>query len=579
MCTRLEGGFLGCFGKRYCINCIVVLYESNELSSEKPILKNIQKKESEIISRCSELKLEKPVNIPHQRVHIEEIQKSLNGNDKELQKALELSKKSYEEEQKAKELSKKYFEEQEKTYLKNLENQKKVQLKYPKLEDNENDDDLKRALEQSRLTFENEKIMRVSGWEDLREPNDDEKVPEIINEHFQMEVPKPIHNKSVIEPKKPNLNQDKSPEEHYLQIDNKFNIKAQAPLINDIKSPKGNYSTVLNEPPKAPPLPIQYADLEVKNPPIFNPEPQFLPPLPVLPTNLIQNLQLEEVQIIKTDPKQDYDIIKKLATGSMGTVYIAKNNSTEAHCAIKIIETNSAQEESLIINEVKLTINSHHKNIITYFKCYHFQKTFWVIEELMSCSLADLILDMPERIPERIISYILKSVLEAIHYLHSNNRLHRDIKSDNVLLSLNGEIKLGDLGFAAQLESRNQIRNTFAGTLLWMSPELLNQRPYTYKTDIWSLGIVAYELAEGEPPYYREGQQRIVVNILNQEAPRLKNEGKWSREFAAFLSKCLVKDPDLRADTRELLNEPFISRCSTSENEFREFFNEWLDNR
>ena len=512
------------FGKRYCINCIVILCESNENQLQKPGLKKIVREQDEEFGRYSESKIEKQVNIPHERV-LKRVGNPgiLNEVDEDFQKAIELSKKLFEEEKELK--------------LIDSENKKRIQLKYPKPDVSENDEELEKALEQSMLFYENEKKMRENDWEKFEEPIGGDLVPEILGEDPQMGLPKPVYKKALNEPEAFNLNG------------------------------------------KERPLPEKkYPDLSERHPPVTHHQPPPPPP-PLLPNTLLENLQLNDIQIFKTDPKQDYDLVKKLATGSMGTVYIAKNTSTEDHCAVKIIETNSPQEDSLIINEVKLTINSHHKNIITYFKCYHFQKTFWVIEELMSCSLADLVLDMPERIPEQIISYILKSVLEAVHYLHSNNRLHRDIKSDNVLLSLKGEIKLGDLGFAAQLESRNQIRNTFAGTLLWMSPELLNQRPYTYKTDIWSLGIVAYELAEGEPPYYREGQQRIVVNILNQEAPRLRNEGKWTREFVQFLGKCLVKDPELRADARDLLDEPFIKGCRTSEEDFKGFFNDWLNNR
>ena len=102
----------------------------------------------------------------------------------------------------------------------------------------------------------------------------------------------------------------------------------------------------------------------------------------------------------------------------------------------------------------------------------------------MACSLTDLILDRPEAIPENIIRYILKEVLQGLLYLHSRNRMHRDIKSDNILISRNGEIKIADLGFAAQLEQSRQLRNTFAGTLLWMPPEILNKNEYGLKIDI-----------------------------------------------------------------------------------------------
>jgi hypothetical protein len=289
--------------------------------------------------------------------------------------------------------------------------------------------------------------------------------------------------------------------------------------------------------------------------------------------------ELEQVPLNSENPEDHYTIVKQLATGGSGIIYIGKKIGTEDYVAIKIIDSKSDQEESLIKNEVILTMNSVHPNIIKYLEYFKISRKFWIIEELMSCSLADIILDLQGMIPENIIAYVLKEILQGIYFLHSQKRIHRDIKSDNILINQQGQVKVGDLGFATQLERNHQNRNTFAGTLLWMPPEILSQQTYSMNIDVWSLGIVAFELAHGEPPHYRDGQQRIIGKIMENDAPRLEKPEKWSEEFNDFISKCLVKDPKERANSKELLNHPFILSCQTTNEDFKIFFNEWADNR
>ena len=301
----------------------------------------------------------------------------------------------------------------------------------------------------------------------------------------------------------------------------------------------------------------------------------------LLPKSLRESVypNLEAIPCVTKDPKLEYKLIKQLATGGSGIIYIGQKIQTEEYYAIKIIESKTDQEETLIKNEVILTMNSVHPNIIKYHEYYYIKSEFWIIEELMTCSLADMILDLQGQIPENLIAFILKEIISGIYFLHSQKRIHRDIKSDNILINQQGEIKVGDLGFATQLDRKRQIRNTFAGTLLWMPPEILSQQSYGMKIDVWSLGIVAYELAHGEPPHYRDGQQRIIGKILEHEPPRLENPSKWSTDFNHFLDRCLVKDADLRANSKELMNHPFISNCSASGADFQSFFNSWAESR
>ena len=288
----------------------------------------------------------------------------------------------------------------------------------------------------------------------------------------------------------------------------------------------------------------------------------------------------QHIKPIKEDPKNYYQLQKKIGTGSIGQVFLARELTTNKNFAIKLLSPSSEGEKTLILNEVNLTINSHHENIIKYHKLFEHDNEIWIVEELMACSLADLVLDRPGQIPERIVVYLLKEILLGLSYLHERQRIHRDIKSDNILLSLDGDVKIGDLGYCVQVSNENPNRQTFAGTLLWMAPEVLNQSLYSSKIDVWSLGIIALELITGEPPYYKDGQQKIVMNISRREAPRV-NRQKYniSDELDQFICACLNKNPAQRADCNFLSSMPIISNCPCDVSEFRQYFEEWKLNR
>lgn len=125
---------------------------------------------------------------------------------------------------------------------------------------------------------------------------------------------------------------------------------------------------------------------------------------------------------------------------------------------------------------------------------------------------------------------MIKKCLDGLCYLHERNIIHRDIKSDNLLMNCNGDIKLADFGYAVQLTSEVAARASKVGTVCWMAPELIKgARKYTTKIDIWSLGIFAMEMADGNPPYITEPQSKVIFNIVNKNPPGIN--GRWSEEF------------------------------------------------
>ena len=146
---------------------------------------------------------------------------------------------------------------------------------------------------------------------------------------------------------------------------------------------------------------------------------------------------------------------------------------------------------------------------------------------------------------ENVIKYMLKQTLKGLHFLHQNNIVHRDIKSDNILTDEQGNVKLADFGYSAQLTQERLGRSSKVGTLCWMAPELIKgERKYDVKVDIWSFGVFAFELANGNPPYLYEAQSRVIINIITKSPPKIQK--KWSKEYAEFVDLCLTKDPSKR---------------------------------
>lgn len=225
---------------------------------------------------------------------------------------------------------------------------------------------------------------------------------------------------------------------------------------------------------------------------------------------------------------------------------------------MKAITPKSAAEKEVIINEITMFASSQHPNILEFIEAFQFEMTIWIVTEVLGCSLTELILDRPSKIPEYLIAYICREILKGLSFLHSQHRIHRDVKSDNVLLGLDGKIKLADLGYAVQLLKEKDQRSTVVGTPSWMAPELAMGLRYNVSVDIWSLGIVALEIGDGQPPLLGKDPLKIISMIVSKPAPTLQTKKKWSAEFNKFIEKCLKKDPNDRMTADQLLSDPFI---------------------
>ncbi|XP_053089797.1 mitogen-activated protein kinase kinase kinase kinase 4 isoform X9 [Pangasianodon hypophthalmus] len=270
------------------------------------------------------------------------------------------------------------------------------------------------------------------------------------------------------------------------------------------------------------------------------------------------------------DPAGIFELVEVVGNGTYGQVYKGRHVKTGQLAAIKVMDVTEDEEE-----EIKLEINmlkkySHHRNIATYYGAFikksppgHDDQLWLVMEFCGAGSITDLVKNTKGNwLKEDWIAYISREILRGLAHLHAHHVIHRDIKGQNVLLTENAEVKLVDFGVSAQLDRTVGRRNTFIGTPYWMAPEVIacDENPdatYDYRSDLWSCGITAIEMAEGAPPLCDMHPMRALFLIPRNPPPRLKSK-KWSKKFFNFIESCLVKNYTQRPTTEQLLKHPFI---------------------
>jgi serine/threonine protein kinase len=284
------------------------------------------------------------------------------------------------------------------------------------------------------------------------------------------------------------------------------------------------------------------------------------------------------VQIKNEDYKGHFTDLKKLGQGASGVVYSAKDKKNDKTVALKIaqVEDDTVLEE--LVNEIGLQSLSVHPNIVELYEAYRndADRTLCISLELMKGgNLTDLV-SVKHPMREADIANVCKGMLAGLAFLHENFRLHRDIKSDNVLVNTNGEVKLADFGFAIMLSSEESKRTSVVGTPYWMAPELIKAEPYDAKVDVWSTGITLIEMAEGEPPYMALPVLKALLTITTNAPAKLKSATAWSPAMHHFLESCLKAKPNTRSSATELLEHPFIKQAGTQA-ELAAFVNQKLE--
>ncbi|XP_071835122.1 serine/threonine-protein kinase PAK 4-like isoform X2 [Apostichopus japonicus] len=260
------------------------------------------------------------------------------------------------------------------------------------------------------------------------------------------------------------------------------------------------------------------------------------------------------------DPTLSLEKFVKIGEGSTGIVCIATERSTGRQVAVKKMDLRKQQRRELLFNEVVIMRDYKHANIVEMYDSFLVGDELWVVMEFLEGgALTDIV--TRARMGEEEIAYVCHTILKALAFLHSQGVIHRDIKSDSILLTHEGRVKLSDFGFCAQVSADLQRRKSLVGTPYWMAPEVISRLPYGPEVDIWSLGIMVMEMVDSEPPFFNEPPLQAMRRIRDMPPPKLKNSHGVSPRLLGFLECMLVRDPSQRSSALELLEHPFLKQC------------------
>ncbi|KAK0410485.1 hypothetical protein QR680_005152 [Steinernema hermaphroditum] len=268
-----------------------------------------------------------------------------------------------------------------------------------------------------------------------------------------------------------------------------------------------------------------------------------------------------EMVVDQGDPREEFSSFRQIGEGSTGVVVTAINRRNGRKVAIKQMNLRKQQRRELLFNEVVIMREYKHKHIIEMFNSYLVDDELWVVMEYMEGgALTDIVTQT--RMTEEMIATVCVQCLDAMAFLHARGVIHRDIKSDSILLARNGVVKLSDFGFCGQLSADFPKRRSLVGTPYWMSPEVISRLPYGTEADIWSFGIMIMEMVLGEPPFFSEAPLQAMRKIRDQEPPTFPREANVSPELESFLGRCLVREAQQRATAEELLRHPFVRKAA-----------------
>ncbi|CAN0091989.1 unnamed protein product [Lampetra planeri] len=275
----------------------------------------------------------------------------------------------------------------------------------------------------------------------------------------------------------------------------------------------------------------------------------------------------KQYEHVKRDlnPEDSWLIVGELGDGAFGKVYKAQHRETGLLAAAKVIDTKSEEELEDYMVEIEILASCHHRNIVELMDAFYYDFKLWILIEFCPGGALDAImLELDRPLLEPQIRVVCRYTLEALCYLHDNKIIHRDLKAGNILLSLDGEVKLADFGVSAKNTKTLQRRDSFIGTPYWMAPEVVmcetfKDSPYDYKADVWSLGITLIEMAQVEPPNHELNPMRVLLKIAKGEPPTLLAPSRWSPQFSDFLHKALDKNPETRWSAPQLLQHAFVS--------------------
>ncbi|XP_075254543.1 serine/threonine-protein kinase PAK 2-like [Convolutriloba macropyga] len=260
--------------------------------------------------------------------------------------------------------------------------------------------------------------------------------------------------------------------------------------------------------------------------------------------------------------------------GASAAVYSCTDTTNGKTVAMKILQLREQRKKEYVVSEIRVMRRIHHPNIVNLIDCFLSpdRKELKIVMEFLWKSLTLVITTLQAKMEEQFIAYTSYETLQGLEYLHDNQIIHRDIKSDNVLVGSNGEVKIADFGFCAELWQMDDNRETQLGTPYWMSPEIARGEKYTTKVDIWSMGILMIELIDTSPPFMEDEtfskQPLLAIQEIGQlrEPPEIVRHDQITDELNNLVRSCLTIDPKDRPDATSILQHPFLDmRCTQGE--------------
>ncbi|XP_069068783.1 serine/threonine-protein kinase 10-like [Pleurodeles waltl] len=268
------------------------------------------------------------------------------------------------------------------------------------------------------------------------------------------------------------------------------------------------------------------------------------------------------------NPEEQWTVVAELGDGAFGKVYKAENKATGRLAAAKVIESMTEEQLEDHVVEIDILAECQHVNIVKLYEALYWENQLWILIEFCQGGALDAVmLELDRGLTEPQIQVVCHQILQALEYLHGHSIIHRDLKAGNILLSMEGDVRLADFGVSAKNSRILQHRSSFIGTPYWMAPEVIlcetsKDVPYDYKADVWSLGITLIEMAEREPPHHHLNPTRALLKIIKSDPPVLCAPMQWSEDFGDFLRKCLTKMPTCRWSASELLKHQFVANAS-----------------
>ena len=268
---------------------------------------------------------------------------------------------------------------------------------------------------------------------------------------------------------------------------------------------------------------------------------------------------------LESEPKiSDFNIIKELGTGSYGRVLLVQHNKTKAKYALKAIDKKKIlindEDKQQFIREVEIMYKVHHPNVVKLFG--HFEDNTYCYLLMEYVQGGELFAYIPQngkpKISTQQIASIIRDVISAIYFMHHMNPpiMHRDIKPENILVTTNMQAKLSDFGWSNYIQPGDK-RNSICGTPIYLAPEMINGTGHDEKVDIWSIGVLLFELLTGDQAWAGDNVETVKYNICNLKI-------SWPEDIdilaVDLISQILTIDPDERISLSDILNHSFFTQ-------------------